>query len=103
MLRDRDCDPPPHELVQVVHALKALVWQWTGQGPWLHERVSAVCGHAVPPLRGSTTARPRRWKPSPHDMLHVVHALNAPTLQSSGHAWVLHERVSASCGHAAPP
>jgi hypothetical protein len=37
---------------------------------------------------------------SPHDTLHVLHALNADTTQCSSHACALHARVSAKYGHA---
>ena len=46
MLRLRDCEPVPHDLVQVDHAPKALVAQWIGHAPWLHACVSSRYGHA---------------------------------------------------------
>ena len=39
-LRLRDCEPVPHDLVHVVQALKPLVRQWVGHGPWEQRRVS---------------------------------------------------------------
>jgi hypothetical protein len=103
MLRLRDCEPVPHDLVQVVQALKAEVAQWIGHGPWLHARVSALCGQAAPPNCGATLVRERLWTPVPHDLVQVVQALKAPTPQSTGHAAALQLRVSALCGHARPP
>ena len=102
-LRERDCTPVPHDLVHVVHALKLATWQLTGHACALQLRVSAVCGHAAPPKLGCVCVRERDCAPVPHDLVHVVHAPNAPCWQSAAQACVLHARVSAECGHAAPP
>jgi hypothetical protein len=44
----------------------------------LQLRVSALCGHALPPKVGSVVARERLWLPLPHDLVHVLHAANDP-------------------------
>ena len=47
--------------------------------------------------------RERDCAPVPHDLVHVVQAPKVATWQSAGHVCALHARVSAECGHAAPP
>ena len=101
--RERDCVPWPHDLLHAVQRLKALTVQWIGHAPWSQARVSALCGQAAPPLVGCVSVRERRCEPAPHDVVHVVQALKAPTPQSFGQACVLHLRVSALCGQALPP
>jgi hypothetical protein len=49
MLRERDCEPVPHEAVHVVQALKPVTSQSTGQVCVLQGCVSRWCGHASPP------------------------------------------------------
>ena len=97
--RVRRCVPVPQDLVHVVQAPKADTAQCTGHGPWLHACVSAVCGHALPPLRGAVCVRVRCCEPAPHDVVHVDHAPNAPSTQSTAHACSLHARVSSKYGH----
>ena len=70
-LRERDCWPVPHDLVHVPQALNADVTQWIGHGPWLQSLVSALCGHASPPLLGCVMARVRLLVPAPHDVVHA--------------------------------
>jgi hypothetical protein len=103
MVRLRDCEPVPHDVVQAVQAPKAEVAQWIGHGPWLHDAVSAVCGQAAPPNCGCTTVRARLLKPAPHDVVHVLNTPKAGALQSIGQLWALQLRVSALCGQALPP
>ena len=63
-------------------------------------RVSAECGHTLPPNVGKAFARLRCCEPPPHDLLHADHAPNAAaTTQSAGHEPVLQLRVSARYGH----
>ena len=102
-VRERDCAPVPHDLVHVVQAPKVATWQSAGHVCALHARVSAECGHAAPPFTGAAFVRERLCAPVPHDLVHVVHTLKLPSTQSTGQLCALHERVSASCGHAAPP
>ena len=62
-------------------------------------RVSAECGHALPPKLGCTVARLRFCEPVPHDLVHVDQAPKVGTTQSTAHAAVLQLRVSARYGH----
>jgi hypothetical protein len=106
MLRLRDWVPVPHDLVQPVQALKAEVVQWIGHGPCVQARVSALCGQAAPPNCGATLVRERLWTPAAHVVLQALQVLKPrppPTWQSIGQAAALQARVSAVCGHAAPP
>ena len=77
--------------------------QSAGHACVLQARVSAECGHAVPPFEGSTVARLRLCEPVPHDLVQVDQALKADTTQLTAHGCELHERTSELCGHAAPP
>jgi hypothetical protein len=47
--------------------------------------------------------RERDCVPVPHDLVHVVQALKARTVQWIGHGPCVHERVSAVCGQDLPP
>jgi len=69
----------------------------------LQARVSAECGHALPPSLGSSLARVRFCEPPPHDLVHVDQAVQLGTSQSTAQGKVLQGRVSWECGHAAPP
>ena len=83
---------------------KPVYVQSTGQLCVLQVRVSVLCGHALPPLRGCVIERERFCEPPPHDLVHVVQALKALTVQWIGHrTCVLHGAVSAVCGQSAPP
>ena len=78
--------------------------QLTAHAATLHGRVSAVCGHAVPPAAGAVaTERARFCAPLPQLLVHAVHGPNADMAQSTGQAWRLHQRISCDCGHADPP
>ena len=100
-LRDLDCDPVPHDLVHVVHAVKLDTTQCTGQLCVLQGRVSLRYGHAYPPtVAGVTTDRERDWVPpvtdrrrrfllpvfSAHECVHADHALKADTTQCPAQA-----------------
>ena len=63
-------------------------------------RVSAECGHALPPNVGATVARLRFCEPAPHDLVQVDHAPKVLVTQWIGHAPCEHERVSSRYGHA---
>ena len=52
----------------------------------------------MPPNVGSTLARLRFWKPVPQDLLHVVHWVQAATVQSLTQRCRLQVRVSARYG-----
>jgi len=103
MRRARDCVPPSHDLLQVDQAEKGDVTQCTAHGPWLQTRVSAVCGQALPPCLGAVLERVREWKPLAQDLVQVDQPLNEPGTQSTGHAWLLHARVSVAEAQAVPP
>ena len=75
-VRVRNCVPLPHILVQVLHSLQALTWQFTGIAhDWvLHARVSLSAGQARPPFIGCwVTVRVRVWVPPPQALLHMLH------------------------------
>jgi hypothetical protein len=101
--RLRFCEPAPHDLEQVDHAPKPATEQSVAQAAALQVRVSAECGHALPPNVGSTVARLRFCEPTPHDLVQVDHAPKPATEQSVAQAAALQARVSAECGHALPP
>jgi hypothetical protein len=99
VLRLRLCEPPPHERVQVDQALYVRTVQSVEHPNALHARVSAACGHTLPPLLGAALVRLRSWEPEPHDLVQVDHADHAPASQSAGHAFSLQVRVSFRYGH----
>ena len=103
VVRVRFMEPTPHETEQAPHAPHWPTRQSIAQPCALQLRVSAECGQAAPPSVGATLARLRFCEPVPHDLVQVDHAPNAPTTQSVGQACALQVRVSADCGHAAPP
>ena len=72
--RERDCTPLPHDLVHDVQPWKALTLQWMGHGPSVHERVSVLCGQALPPNLGATLVRERDEKPALQVVLHLLQA-----------------------------
>ena len=77
--------------------------QSMGQLCVLQLRVSAECGHALPPWSGSTIVRWRDWNPPSQEFVHVAQGAQSCTSQSSGHSCSLQSRVSAECAHALPP
>jgi hypothetical protein len=80
--RLRCCEPTPHDLVHVDQAPKEPSAQSTAHGAALQVRLSAECGHALPPNVGATVARLRCCEPTPHDLVHVDQAPKAPSAQS---------------------
>ena len=80
-------------------APNASVTQSVAHACTLQARVSAECGHALPPEVGSVCSRLRFCEPVPQDLVHVDQAPNAGTLQSTAHAATLQLRVSARYGH----
>ena len=81
LARLRFCEPTPHDLVQVDQAPKEPSTQSTAHGAALQVRVSAECGHALPPNVGSTVARLRFCEPTPHDLEQLDHAPKRLTMQ----------------------
>ena len=60
-------------------------------------------GHALPPNFGAASTRLRCCVPEPQLTVQAPQDAHAPTTQSTGQAASLQARVSAECGHAAPP
>jgi hypothetical protein len=103
-MREWNLKPPAQVAEQSLNAEKSPTLQSIGQLSMLHSRVSAECGHALPPALGSVTERLRDCEPLSHDFVQVDHALQLPfKTQSAGHAAELQLRASFSCGHASPP
>ena len=77
-LRDRTCDPEPHDFEHALNCDHALTWHM--HGAFMHGLVSSNAPHDVPPFDGGTTTpRVRFCSPVPHDCEHVPqfdHALN---------------------------
>ena len=66
--------PVPHDLVQVVHAEKVLVAQWTGHRPWSHVRVSAAWAQALPPHEDAVVVERLRFcEPLPQLLVQEDH------------------------------
>jgi hypothetical protein len=59
--RERTWPPPPHDLVQVDHAVHAVSTQSTGHEALLQVRISWSCGQATPPKVACVRARVRDW------------------------------------------
>jgi hypothetical protein len=93
----------PHDLLHVAQALNADVTQWIGHGPWSQFAVSALCGHAAPPLVGCVTARVRLLLPAPHEALQALYKLQPPYSQSSGQLCRLQGWSCCSSSQALPP
>ena len=97
MTRLRDCEPAPHEVLQVDQAEgNAGSMQSVGHALLLQERASCACGQALPPSMGSVRARLRVCEPVSHDLVHVDQAENVPKTQSVEHVGALQPRVSAA-------
>ena len=74
LARVRDCEPAPHDVVHVDQAPKLGSKQSTGHVWVLQSRVSAECGHALPPSVGAVVERLRFCEPVPHDLVQVDQA-----------------------------
>ena len=98
-VRVRDCLPLPHDLVQVDQAVKVPILQSVAHACWLQARVSALCGHFLPPSIGGTRTRLLRCEPVPHDLVQVDQAAQPLVTQSVEHVCSLQLRVSARYGH----
>ena len=94
-LRDLDCVPPPHDLAQVVQALKSDTTQWPAQAWVLHDRCSSKYGQAYPPkVAAVVTLRDLDCDPVPHDLVQVVQAPKVETTQWPAQLCVLHALCS---------
>jgi hypothetical protein len=60
-LRERDCEPVPHDSVHVVQELNTLSSQSIGHSCVWHVRTSCAYGHALPPKVGCVCTRVRAW------------------------------------------
>jgi hypothetical protein len=92
MVRDRDCDPPPHVVLQLSHVPQLDTTQSTGQFWVLQAAVSLRAPHSVPPFwAGVTTVRLRLWMPLPQDAEQEPKALQLVSTQLTGQPCVLHD------------
>ena len=99
-MRLRDCEPVPHDSVQVDQAPKDDTTQCVGHACSLQVRASRRLGHSTPPKLTSVTAlRVRSCEPLPHDLVHADHALYSDSTQSCGQLAELQPRVSSRYGH----
>ena len=76
MARLRFCEPVPHDVLHAVQAENVPMTQSAAHGCALQPRVSAACGHALPPFCGAVVERLRVCEPPPHDLVHVDQAPN---------------------------
>jgi hypothetical protein len=83
LVRLRDWMPLPHDFVQVNQDSHVPTSQLTGHAWLLQSRVSAACGHALPPNVGSVCARLRCCEPAPHDTVQVDQLSKVPSSQST--------------------
>ena len=74
--RLRFCEPVAQVTVHVDHAENVPMTQSVAHACALQSRVSAECGHALPPNVGSVMERLRFCEPVPHDLVHVDQAPN---------------------------
>jgi len=96
--------PPPHVLVQELHASHALTWQSTLQQCELQLVVSIRTGHTAPPhVLAFSTERVRCWTPPPHALLHEPHASHCDTAQSTGQHSVWQASWTEVAGQSTPP
>jgi hypothetical protein len=73
MARLRDCEPVPHDLVQVDQLLAKASYTQSSAHAWLLQlRASEACGHASPPSVGAARVRLRDCEPLPHDLVQEV-------------------------------
>jgi hypothetical protein len=77
MERLRFMTPVPHDLVHVDQAVNEVCAQSAAHAWVLQLRVSAACGHALPPSVGCDMPRLRLCEPVPHDRVQVDQAPKA--------------------------
>jgi hypothetical protein len=84
-VRERDCWPPPHAGLQLLHDVQRFIAQCTGQQPVLHGRSSTVAdSEHVPPHNGGVMLRDRDCIPPPHAAVQVLHSPQPPIWQFCG-------------------
>jgi hypothetical protein len=102
--RERDCVPPPHVTVQLEYVPHVPMTQSTGHAAVLQSLTSSVTGQPVPPCAtGVVIVLERDCEPPPHVAVQLEYVPHALTMQSTGHAAVLHSTRSLVKGHALPP
>jgi hypothetical protein len=72
IVRERLWSPEEQDSVHVDHTVQPPKTQSVAHACVLQLRVSALCGHALPPEVGSVLTRERLWLPPPHDTVHVA-------------------------------
>ena len=121
-VRSRNCTPPPHWSVQVLHSSKADTTQSTdagvgcgvgkavgsgvgrgvGHASWLQMRC-VESGHSRPPCAASRFTVTRCvCSPPPHERVHAPHACSMYS-QCTGHGCTLQLRSSRRPLHERPP
>ena len=90
-------------MLQAPHWVHEDILQSTAQAWLLQFSTAERGGHWTPYASGAaSTVRVRDLRPPPQAEVHLVQADQPETLQSAGHASVLHGTVSASDGHCEP-
>jgi hypothetical protein len=104
-VRERDLEPTPHVLVQVLHEAQEVTVQWTGQSGRLGHARSSVSPPAVaPPWRADeVTLRARCCTPVPQLVLQLPHVPHCETTALIGHSIVPQVDTSSLCEQAEPP
>mmetsp|Transcript_18227 Transcript_18227/g.40269 ORF Transcript_18227/g.40269 Transcript_18227/m.40269 type:complete len:417 (-) Transcript_18227:961-2211(-) len=94
--------PRLHCLVHPVHAVQLASLQSSSQLFTPQTLWTTVSPQGMPPCRGACSmVRDRVCTPPPQDLVHWDQGPNCVILQSTGHALMLHFRVTSSTGHLA--
>ena len=92
--------PVAHDCEQSLHASQADCTQLKGQDMALQARVSDVDPQPLPPCANwRVMARERVWEPLSQDLVHEPYVPQLDTMQSTGHASLLHDIASKRYGH----
>ena len=105
-LRDRICDPLPHDFEHTLQLPHSDTVQSTAQVLRLHATVFVVAGQTRPPAAAGAVIT--RWHcivPPPHLAEHcaTAHAVHGPTLQSTAQGAVAHAECWSRAGQRRPP
>lgn len=106
IVRARSCFPGPHCVSQPLHAPQSLRSQGVAQHELPQASVWLRFGQCVPQsccACVTVRARVRVPAPMPHDAVHVPHAPQSETWQSTQQAWGLHACVSCRLCVQVPP
>ena len=102
--RVRLLTPLPQLTEHTLHSVKGETSQLVSHGCVAHGSSSTRGGHSAPLLVASwSMERVRVRVPPSHSFVQVVNEPHGLTVQSTGHALVLHESSSESHGQEAPP